>query len=156
MKIKKCLTCSIDFTPHLSRNKCDKCKREEYYAKTKENAKNKPKKEIKKVSFKQRKVIVDNKEYYQQEIMRHKEENKGNCPCENCGMLIENPSGRNVSHIIAGSANRALYHHPNNRFILCNDCEYIWTNRDKTTMKIYDLSEDIIIQLNNFYYTTIV
>jgi hypothetical protein len=111
---------------------------------------------IKKVSDKQKSRIIANKSYYAQEIARHLEENKGQCPCENCGVEIINPSGRNVSHIIAGSANSALYHHPLNRFILCHDCERIWTNEDKTKLKIYHSSEERMIDLKNFYYTTVV
>jgi len=113
-------------------------------------------KRIKKVSDKQKSRIIANKSYYAQEIARHLEENKGLCPCENCGVEIIEPSGRNVSHIIAGSANSALYHHPLNRFILCHDCERIWTNEDKTKLKIYHSSEERMIDLKNFYYTTIV
>jgi len=111
-------------------------------------------KRIKKISDKQKNRIVANKSYYAQEIARHQEENKGQCPCENCGVEIINPSGRNVSHIIAGSSNSALYHHPLNRFILCHDCERIWTNEDKTKLKIYHSSEERMIDLKNFYYTT--
>ena len=111
-------------------------------------------KKIKKVSDKQKSRIIANKSYYAQEIARHMEENKGQCPCENCGVEIINPSGRNVSHIISGSANSALYHHPLNRFILCHDCERIWTNEDKTKLKIYHSSEERMIDLKNFYYTT--
>lgn len=111
-------------------------------------------KRIKRVSDKQKTRIAANKSYYAQEIARHLEENKGKCPCENCSAEIINPSGRNVSHIIAGSANSALYHHPLNRFILCQDCERIWTNEDKTKLKIYHSSEERMIDLKNFYYTT--
>lgn len=113
-------------------------------------------KRIKKVSDKQKSRIIANKSYYAQEIARHLEENKGQCPCENCGVEIIEPSGRNVSHIISGSANSALYHHPLNRFILCHDCERIWTNEDKTKLKIYHSSEERMIDLKNFYYTTVV
>ena len=156
MKIKTCKTCESDFTPRLSRNTCDSCKRTEYAIKAQERAKNKVKKPIKRVSDKQKGRIIANKDYYAQEIARHTEENKGCCPCENCGEEIDNPSGRNVSHIIAGSANSALYHHPLNRFILCNRCESIWTNEDKTKLKIYQASEERMIDLKNFYYTTVI
>lgn len=156
MKIKTCSNCQNDFIPHLSSKTCDVCKRTEYYNKAQERAKNKPKKAIKRVSDKQKSRIVANKDYYVQEIARHMQESKGLCPCENCGVEITNPSGRNVSHIIAGSANSALYHHPLNRFILCHDCERVWTNEDKTKLKIYHTSEERMIDLKNFYYTTVV
>jgi uncharacterized protein with PIN domain len=113
-------------------------------------------KKIKKVSDKQKSRIIANKSYYAQEIARHIEENNGSCPCENCNVEIINPTGSNVSHIIAGSANSALYHHPLNRFILCHECERIWTNEDKTKLKIYQSSEERMIDLKNFYYTTMV
>ena len=59
----------------------------------------------------------------------------------------------NVSHVIAAGANIALYNEIKNSFVLCLKCEDIWTNRDRTTMRIYPKSQQIRQELNLKYYT---
>ena len=47
------------------------------------------------------------------------------------------PQGINVSHIISGGANIALYLEPLNNFILCRGCENQWTNINPKDMGIW-------------------
>lgn len=99
------------------------------------------------------KNLVQNKEYYAQRITDNMIKNKGKCICEECGDEIKRPVGRNVSHIVGGGANTALYLESINSKILCLKCEDIWTNGDKTKMKIYPECMEIRQQLNLKYYT---
>ena len=112
---------------------------------------------INKVSKKQQKQIVQNKEYYQDAIQRNiKRFNRGECICENCGTEIPNPTGRNVSHVIGAGANIFLYHDPINNFILCFICEGIWTDNrggSKGDMAIFPESERRKEELTLKYYT---
>lgn len=74
--------------------------------------------------------------------------NNGHVFCENCGVIIENPTGGNVSHIISKGADTRLYHHVMNQFILCkigdnkldwgNSCHLKWENGDRKEMRIYN------------------
>lgn len=107
---------------------------------------------IKKISKKKSAEIVKSKAYYELAINQNKKQNRGKCICENCGDEIKNPTGRNVSHIISGGANSALYLDMLNHFILCFFCENTWTNEDKTTMGIYEESEIRKEKLNHKYY----
>ena len=106
----------------------------------------------KKVSSKQRAKIKLNQEYYANAIAANRKKNFGTCVCENCSRTISNPTGSNVSHIVSAGANTALYLDMENHFILCEVCEAIWTNFDKTTMNIYKESEERRIKLNFKYY----
>lgn len=109
----------------------------------------KPEKEPKplnRVSDKQRVRIKANKSYYKLVL-----ETKPHV-CENCGEKIINASGRNVSHILSGGSNPALYHDEENNYLLCDLCEHIWTNGDKTKMRIYPESEEISTRLKLKYY----
>lgn len=122
-----------------SRGLCERCE-----------AKRKPKSApVKKAP----KNIGENKAYYARQITSNIIKNKGKCICENCDAEIKHPVGRNVSHIISAGANAALYLDERNSYILCLTCEDIWTAGDKTTMRIYEDSEQRRITLTFEYYT---
>ncbi len=116
---------------------------------------NKPPKPIKKVSSKQQERIKENKAYYKVAIAKNIAKNKGKCICEECSSVIVNPKGINVSHVIAGSTNMALYHDQRNNFILCGRCEQIWTAGSRSKMNIYERSEEIKIELTHEYYSSL-
>lgn len=96
--------------------------------------------------------IIENNKYYHAAIILNRDKNKGSCRCEECNEPIPRPKGINVSHIIAGSANKALYRDLENHKILCRTCEQNWTTGDRSTMKIYPETEEIRIRLTNKYY----
>lgn len=98
-------------------------------------------------------ITTDDVKYYKLAVAKNINENKGKCICKECGAQIINPTGRNVSHIVARGANPKLYHDITNHFILCFECEFTWTNGDRTTMKIYPESEKTREKLNYKYYT---
>lgn len=107
----------------------------------------------KKPTAKQSDSIKASKEYYRIAIAANMAQNKGKCICEECGCVIANPTGSNVSHIVSKGANRELYLDPLNHFILCDIDEGHWTMHDKTKMNIYPESEERRIELNHKYYT---
>lgn len=102
---------------------------------------------------KQAQSIKHSKSYYALAIDSNRSANRGQCVCENCGKEIKNPEGKNVSHIVSKGANKELYLDPRNYFILCFDCENIWTTRQKTKMAIYAESEERRMLLNLEYYS---
>ena len=107
-------------------------------------------------SKKKQKQIVESKEYYADAIKENKDRFKGTCRCENCGNEILFPTGKNVSHVIGGGANLALYLDPINNFILCFTCEGIWTDArggSKYDMAIFPASEKRKEELTLKYYT---
>lgn len=106
----------------------------------------------KKPTKKQSESIKASKEYYRLAIDSNVSHNKGKCVCEECGCVIKEPTGSNVSHIVSKGANRELYLDPMNHFILCNIHEGQWTMHDKTVMNIYPESEERRIKLNHKYY----
>lgn len=77
-----------------------------------------PPKPIKKRSDKQKEKIKINGEYYSWAIAENRKKNLGTCRCDECGDEIARPTGRNVCHIVSGSADETLYHHPLNHFFL--------------------------------------
>jgi 5-methylcytosine-specific restriction endonuclease McrA len=99
------------------------------YLKGHEPVKPKP---IRKITSKQREKIKENKDFYAEFIARHKTK----C-CDECEEPIKRPTGSNVSHIIPGQANPALYHDYRNAFLLCQTCENQWTRVSPKTMKIW-------------------
>jgi hypothetical protein len=109
--------------------------------------KRKTKKPIKKMTDKKRENIKTSIQYYRIAIASHIASNMGKCPCEECGVNIENPSGMNVSHIIPQSVRADLYHNPLNHNILCKvgddkrnwskSCHLQWENGNRSVMKIY-------------------
>lgn len=116
----------------------------------------KEKKRIRRVSPKQAQRIRANKAYYQMVL-----DTKPHTPwgtngtqhtCENCGDKIINASGRNVSHILSMGSNPGLYHDEENNYLLCDLCEHVWTNGDKTKMRLYADSEEISNRLKLKYY----
>lgn len=112
-----------------------------------------PPKPINKITPKQKVRIVSSKKYYAEQIAANMLKNRGACICEECGATIMNPTGRNVSHIISGGANRELYLDHTNSFILCHVCEHQWTFIDPSTMKIWPESQRRKEILNLKYYT---
>lgn len=110
-----------------------------------------PKTKIKVDTNKLSKKIKESNDYYQKQIQKNIDRN-GECLCDNCGVTIPNPTGRNVSHIISKGANVALYYEEDNNFILCLPCEDIWTNGDKTKMHIFPESKTRTFNLLNKYY----
>lgn len=131
--IKKCIECGKD-CQWFSKKRCRYCAGKSY-------AKPKPK----------MKGYKENKEYYNQSIEDNIEKH-GGCRCENCGDDIQNPTGRNVSHIIAKGSNPSLYHDPINHYILCRDCESEWTDGDRTKMNIYQDSQERRMKLLREHY----
>lgn len=120
-----------------SRRLCQECEQ-----------KRKPKSIIPKVTEKKSQEINAANQYYRKAIAEHIVKHNGKCPCEECGINIDNPTGRNVSHIIPGSRRRDLYLHPRNNKILCkvgdgtgdkwgNSCHDKWEFGDRKSMKIY-------------------
>lgn len=114
----------------------------------------KPPKPICKRTDKKKAVIKDSNKYYRMAIARNIVKNKGVCRCDECDVVIKNPKGRNVAHIISGGANPALYLDPDNQNVLCIDCvirEESGTNRKE--MKLYEQRENTRTLLTNKYYT---
>lgn len=102
-----------------------------------------------KVSDKKKLSIKASENYYRIAIAAHIAQNKGKCPCEECGINIENPTGMNVSHILPGSGRtKSLYLHPDNHKILCkvgdnkdnwgHSCHNVWEVGARDAMKIYE------------------
>jgi len=130
-----------------TRRLCDKC----------ESTKSGKRKPIPKISPKQAKFIGDSKNYYRQQIAQHIAKNKGRCPCEECGVNIENPTGMNVSHILSSATHKELYHHPDNSNILCKvgdnpkdwgaSCHNKWESKDAHKMKIWAKNQITIEKL---------
>jgi hypothetical protein len=112
---------------------------------------------IPKISPKKAAFILESKSYYRQKIAQHIAENKGRCPCEECGTNIINPTGMNVSHILHSSTHKELYLVPENSNILCKvgdnpknwgaSCHNKWETGDKKSMKIYPKNMDVIEKL---------
>lgn len=115
-----------------------------------------PLKAINQVSAKTVVKIKWNNNYYRQSIAANIIANNGKCRCNNCPAEIKNPlqtKGSHVSHIISAGANLALYHNPKNHFILCYDCEQLFSNLGKrSTMKIYTEVLKRWEKLNAEYY----
>lgn len=137
--------------PKKKKCKCP-CGKEGYiwargYLKGHEPVKPKP---IKKTTAKQREKIKDNKDFYVEFIEQHKLQE-----CDECGAKLFKATGSNVSHIIAGSANTALYHDMRNAFLLCQTCENTWTNGDRTTMKIWPEAQRRRTELLHDHYVTL-
>lgn len=110
---------------------------------------------ITKISKKKKEKITASKAYYATAIEVNKKKNGSICRCENCATEIKNPTGRNVSHIIAGGSNEALYLDFLNHFILCSDCEKIWTDGNggsRKDMLIYEESAIRKEKLTRKYY----
>jgi len=107
---------------------------------------------IAKITEKKKDFIKMSKAYYSLAITKNKLSNGGKCICEECGNEIKSPSGRNVSHIISGGSNIALYLEPTNNFILCAKCENIWTNISPSSMKIWGEAQERKEKLNLKYY----
>ena len=137
-------TCSVDGCsyPVWARGKC---KRHDTVGKT----------PIRKVTPKKAGEIKAAKIYYMVAIQSNIAKNTGKCICEECGKEILSPSGANVSHIISGGSNKALYLEPLNHFILCKTCENQWTNINPSTMKVWGIAQERKIILNNKYYSSI-
>lgn len=112
-----------------------------------------PQKPIKKVSTKKIGQIKDSNNYYKKKIGINIIENKGKCKCENCDAVIENPTGRNVSHIIGAGANTTLYLDLENSYILCDKCEAEWTSGSRINMMIWPKALLVRQKLNLKYYT---
>lgn len=110
----------------------------------------KPKKGLKKKNYSD--IIAINNQYYISALLDNWVKNNGVCRCDECRSFIDDPTGRNVSHIISAGANRSLYLDPENNRVLCLDCEDKWTTGDRSTMKIYPNTEEIRIRLTNKYY----
>jgi hypothetical protein len=112
---------------------------------------------IKKITQKKAKEIVASKAYYLVAIELNRKKNKGKCICEECGEEILNPTGSNVSHIIADGTNKALYLDLKNHFILCKKDETKWTNGSgkdgRTSMRIYEQSQEIKMELLSNHYS---
>jgi len=104
-------------------------------------------KSILKVSPRQREKIRENKQFYADFIENHPTK----C-CDECGDIIRNPTGSNVSHIVAGGTNPAVYSDPQNAFLLCQTCEGIWTTKDRTKMKLWPLAQSIRTEVLNRHY----
>lgn len=102
---------------------------------------------------KQQRKIQRNKNYYRWAIAANIAKNNGKCICEECGTEIPYPTGANVSHIVAGGANNMLYDDPINHEILCKPCEDIWTNGERSKMRIFPETEAIREELNLKHYT---
>lgn len=137
MKLKQCSVCG-EMT-QLWKSKPPTCKK--CYRPT----------PIKRDTNKLSKEIKVNKEYYNAAIQKNVELN-GYCKCENCGDTIINPTGRNVSHIIAKGTNKSLYLNPLNNFVLCLLCEDTWTNGDRTKMRVFPESQTRKFNLLNEFY----
>lgn len=137
MKLKECSFCGEQ--TKLWRSKPPTC------------AKCMPKAKIKVNTSKVTKKIKESNVYYQEAIKENMDRN-GECLCDNCGVTIPYPTGRNVSHIISKGANIALYYEKENNFILCAMCEDVWTNGDKTKMRIFPESKTRTFNLLNKYY----
>lgn len=114
----------------------------------------KKKKPIQPFSAKKKEKMKQSEEYYRLAIARHIAKNKGKCPCEECGVNIENPEGMNVSHILPGSTYEELYLHELNHNILCKvgddennwgkSCHNVWEYGEKEKMKIYPKNMELI------------
>lgn len=114
----------------------------------------KPKKAIQPFSDKKKEKMKLSEDYYRIAIAKHIANNKGKCPCEECGVNIEQPEGMNVSHILPGSTYEELYLHELNHNILCkvgddeNDwnksCHNQWEFGDKEKMKIFEKNKPTI------------
>lgn len=103
---------------------------------------------------------AERNKYYKASIARNIVKNKGKCRCDECGQEIKQPKGHNVRHIIGSGANKALYFHPLNHFIMgsgplyqqCN-CGYEFDNGTKRqSMDIYLESERRRGQLKKEHY----
>ena len=155
MKVKYCSECG--FPKIWSKNLCRTCYYKSDHYKNKHPTFNKPQlpHPIKKVSDKRSGQITENKKYYKRAIGENIIKNKGKCRCENCNVEIYPASGSNVSHIIGKGANSALYLHPLNHFILCFECEQMFSNEGKRSeMKIFAEYEHRRELLNNEFYTS--
>lgn len=102
---------------------------------------------IAKVSDKRKKTMKEDKNYYRLAIAQSIVKNKGKCVCEECGVLIVEPSGMNVSHILSKGAWPEYYHHALNHNILCVKHHYQWEFGDKKSMKIYPANQILIEQI---------
>ena len=80
---------------------------------------------------------MTDKQYYQQSIEANAEKNNGDVVCEECGIVITYPTGRNVCHVIGKGADIRLYHHPENHFILCHKHAIQEESHYKKKMRIY-------------------
>jgi 5-methylcytosine-specific restriction endonuclease McrA len=100
-----------------------------------------------KKSLKKRQEDKLKRDAYYAEVIRTKSH-----VCENCGAPIPDPAGHNVSHIVSAGNNEALYYDPDNNFLLCLDCEGIWTGKSPHSMRIWPEAERRITMLNHRYY----
>lgn len=106
-------------------------------------------------------TIKERKEYYDWAIQENIKKNLGVCRCDECGEPINNPTGKNVSHLVSGGANQTLYLHPLNHFIFGNQlkfdkckCEQLFSDEGKReSMKIYPEFKRRWELLNHHYYT---
>jgi uncharacterized protein with PIN domain len=111
-----------------------------------ESRRKRPKTIVKQTS-KQRIKIQDNKAFYARFIENHPTK----C-CDECGEPIHNPTGSNVSHVVAGGTNPAVYDDPRNAFLLCQRCENVWTSEDRTKMKLWTLAQSVRTEVLNDHY----
>lgn len=101
---------------------------------------------IPKVTGGQKIKIGARQKYYQEAIQAFRLK-YGAVSCEECGVNIPLPSGRNVSHILAGSNAPEHYLHPLNHKILCSVCEQVWTNGNRKEMRIWPECELLMQQI---------
>ena len=74
---------------------------------------------------------------------------KGACVCEECGMVLHKYSSVYVSHIISRGADTRLRYHKLNFNILCWLHHTQWESGDRTTMKIFDRNMATIEKLKS-------
>lgn len=137
-----------------SRMQCNTCS--EAYKRELKKQKGKPVGGIKKMSDKKKAHMTESQKYYKWAIAANILKNGTKCCCDNCTTEIKNAlysKGHHVSHIIGSGANQSLYHNPLNHFILCDECEKIFSDTGKrSTMKIYPLYQERHELLNREYY----
>jgi 5-methylcytosine-specific restriction endonuclease McrA len=148
VKTASCISCQ-KFRKVNSRGYCSECIPEPI--KGPRTAKKTPTR-INKITTKQSKKIKSANNYYSKAIQDNINRNQGKCICENCKEPIHHPTGSNVSHIVAKGRNEALYLDKLNHFILCQGCECIWTNGERSKMGIYAESQERKVTLLRKHY----
>jgi uncharacterized Zn finger protein (UPF0148 family) len=154
---RKCLHCKLRFEPKYNGDTvCSRVCGNAYKLAKQQAKENKVKRQlylkpIPKVS-KNGKIRNEKKIEYYKSMWLLSANKRGECTCENCGMILFEFKPHYISHILSRGAHPKLALHPLNHNILCcglgtNECHEQWEFGDRTSMLIYEKNNKRIEKL---------